>query len=137
VLLAATVLAEERALLARLRATARRHPTLAADLAGARATHRAHVRLLATAVPKETPSPAPSAAATASPSPTPHGPPAVPPKAGAALAALARAEQRLSQVGRRSAFAAESGAFARVLASMAAAATQQSTQLAAAARDRP
>jgi hypothetical protein len=61
----------------------------------------------------------------------------VPPKAGAALAALARAEQRLSQVGRRSAFAAESGAFARVLASMAAAATQQSTQLAAAARDRP
>jgi hypothetical protein len=54
----------------------------------------------------------------------------------AALAALAREEDRVALLGRRSAFTAESGAFARVLASMAAAASQQSVTLAAAARGR-
>lgn len=132
VLLAATVLADERAMLERVKATTRRHPTLKADLAGARAAHRAHVRLLARAVPKQTASPSPSASGTPSARPSPG----VPAKPGPALAALARAEDRLSHVGRRSAFAARSGAFARVLASMAAAATQQATQLSAAAQDR-
>jgi len=42
-----------------------------------------------------------------------------------ALAELARAEEELSLLDKRSAFAAQSGAFARVLASMAAAAAQQ------------
>ena len=134
VLLAATVLADERAMLERVKATTRRHPTLKADLAGARAAHRAHVRLLAQAVPKQTASPSPSASASGTPSARPS--PGVPAKPGPALAALAQAEDRLSHVGRRSAFAARSGAFARVLASMAAAATQQATQLSAAAQDR-
>ena len=134
VLLAATVLADERAMLARVKATTRRHPTLKAELAGARAAHRAHVRLLSRAVPKE----AASASASASPSATPSAAPSpgVPAKPGPALAALAQAEDRLSHLGRRSAFAARSGAFARVLASMAAAATQQATQLSSAAQDR-
>ncbi|NUR09484.1 MAG: hypothetical protein HOQ45_21075, partial [Nocardioidaceae bacterium] len=43
-----------------------------------------------------------------------------------ALRAVARAEHRLSDHDRRSAVRARSGAFARVLASMAAAAAQQS-----------
>ena len=46
-----------------------------------------------------------------------------------ALAAVARAEDELTLTGKRSAFAAESGAFARVLASMAAAAAQQAVLL--------
>jgi hypothetical protein len=59
----------------------------------------------------------------------------VPASPGAALAALAREEERLSQVGKRSAFAAESGAFARVLASMAAAAAQHAVALNTAAAE--
>jgi hypothetical protein len=50
-----------------------------------------------------------------------------------ALSALASAEDGLALVGRRSAFAAQSGAFARVLASMAASAAQQAATLTAAA----
>jgi hypothetical protein len=46
-----------------------------------------------------------------------------------ALTALARQEDRLSLSGRRSAFDARSGAFARVLASMAAASAQQARAL--------
>jgi hypothetical protein len=59
--------------------------------------------------------------------------PRVPARAAVALAALAREEDRLSLLGRRSAFAAQSGAFARVLASMAAASAQQARTLADAA----
>jgi hypothetical protein len=137
VLLAASVLADERELLERVKATTRRHPALKGDLAGARAAHRAHVKLLARAVPKETASPSPSASPSATESPTapPRRAP-VPAKPGPALAALARAEDGLSHRGRRSAFAARSGAFARVLASMAAAAAQQATELSSAAQDR-
>jgi len=43
---------------------------------------------------------------------------------------LADQEDRLSLVGRRSAFAAQSGAFARVLASMSASAAQHAVALA-------
>lgn len=129
VALAATVLADERAMLDRVVATVRAHPRLADVLAGARATHRSHVELLTKAVPDDEASP------TATPSAKP--PPArVPGRAGPALSALARAEDRLGLVGRRSASVAESGAFARVLASMAAAAAQQSVHLASAAQDR-
>ncbi len=144
VALAATVLQRERAMLERIHATVRRHPTLKAPLAGARSAHRAHIRLLAGAVPDQAPSPStsPSTSPSASGSRTgttqqPDPGHAVPGKAGPALGALARAEDRLSLVGRRSAFAARSGAFARVLASMAAAAAQQSSGLADAARGRP
>ena len=113
-------------MLVRIHATVREHPTTREPLAATRATHQAHVKLLAGAVPD-------SASPAAAPSPKR---PKVPAKAGPALAAVASAEDALSLVGRRSAFDAESGAFARVLASMAAAATQQGFRLAALAKER-
>lgn len=124
--LAATVLGVERAMLARVLVTQRRHPRLAGPLAAARAVHQAHVDLLVTAVPKGTGSPGPSDGRR----------PTVPTSPVAALSALARAEDRLAETGRRSALAAESGAFARVLASMAAAAAQQAVHVAGAAEER-
>jgi hypothetical protein len=124
--IAATVLERERALLERVAATARKHPRLAPELASARAAHRAHVALLTKAVPNDTPvrKPAPGSA---------HR---VPGRPGPALSALAAAETRLSGIGARSSLAARSGPFARVLASMAAAAAQQSARLSAAAAER-
>jgi hypothetical protein len=124
--IAAAVLERERALLDRVAATARKHPRLAPELASARAAHRAHVALLTKAVPNDTPvrTPAPGAARR------------VPSRPGPALSALAAAETRLGDAGARSSLAARSGPFARVLASMAAAASQQSAHLTAAAAER-
>lgn len=119
VALAAAVLRGEQAMLDRVVATARRHPGLAGTLAGARSAHRAHVRLLRRAVPDGTPARAP------------ERPGRVPRRPGPALAAVARAEGRLSAAGERDALRARSGAFARVLASMAAASAQQATRLTA------
>lgn len=121
--IAATVLERERLLLERVAATGRKHPHLAPTLAAARTTHRAHLALLTQAVPNDTPvrSPAPGT--------VPH----VPGGAAQALSALAAAERRLSDLGARRSLAARSGPFAGVLASMAAAAAQQSAQLSAAA----
>jgi hypothetical protein len=138
VTLAASVLAGEQAILDRLTATVRRHPGLRARLSPAEAAHRAHVRLLTDAVPdKVTPSTAGTPAPTPSGSPAPTAPPVVRPvvpvRPGLALAALAREEERLSLLDKRSSFAAESGAFARVLASMAASAAQHAVVLTAAA----
>jgi hypothetical protein len=138
VTLAATVLSGEQAILDRLTATVRRHPGLRARLSPAAAAHRAHVRLLTDAVPdKVTPSTAGTPSPTPSGSPAPTGPPVVRPvvpvRPGLALAALAREEGRLSLLDKRSSFAAESGAFARVLASMAASAAQHAVVLTAAA----
>ena len=121
VLLAATVLADERAMLERVKATARRHPTLKARPRG---------RAGGPPGPRAAAGPGGAEAdGVALPlgvrHPVARPSPGVPAKPGPALAALAQAEDRLSHVGRRSAFAARSGAFARVLASMAAAATQQ------------
>ncbi len=138
VALAATVLADEQALLDRVDATIARHPDLEATLASARTAHQAHVDLLQDAVPDDArvqadgagPSVSPSVSPSVAASPTT---PRVPARAPVALRAVATAEDRLALVGRRSAFAAESGAFARVLASMAAAAAQQAVTLAAAA----
>lgn len=134
VTLAATVLGGEQAILDRLTATVRRHPGLRGRLSPAETAHRAHVRLLTDAVPdkvtpstKGTPTPSPSG------SPAPAAPPVIPVRRGPALAALAREEGRLSLLDKRSSFAAESGAFARVLASMAASAAQHSVVLTAAA----
>ena len=132
VALAATVLADEQSMLDRVLATVRRHPRLATTLAGARTAHTAHVDLLTAAVPQDGSSP--SATPSVAPAPAPRAAATrVPARAAAALAALAREEDGLSLLGRRSAFAAESGAFARVLASMAAAAAQQAQVLADAA----
>lgn len=120
VALAAAVLAGERHVLATVGATLRRHHRprdLRALLQATRDVHLAHVRLLADAVPAGTPSTGPGHV------------PAPPAGHDAALLALARAEDRLAESTRRSAFDARSGAFARVLASVAAAAAQQSAVL--------
>ena len=143
VALAAAVLTDEQDMLDRVLATLRRHPRLEPLLAGARAAHQAHVDLLTDAVPdrvrsSSAPSPSDGTSPSVSPSvaPSTGAPPRVPARVPAALSALAGQEDRLALLGRRSAFTAESGAFARVLASMAAAASQQSVTLAAAAQDR-
>jgi hypothetical protein len=127
VVLAGRALARERAMLRQVTATVHAHPRLAAVLAGTRATHRAHVRLLARAVPDQAPSPSPAPTARHDRG---H---AVPHRPGAALAALAREEAGLAKFARKSALTARSGAFARVLASAAAAAAQQVSGLTTAA----
>lgn len=111
--LAATVLALEQSMLDQVLATGRRHPRLQGRLRGAWTAHQEHVRLLASAVP-----------AGSGPTRTARRTPPVPRSPTAALAALARAEDRLAGSDRGSALAADSGAFARVLGSMAAAASQ-------------
>jgi hypothetical protein len=126
--LAATVLEHERAMLDRVSATIQRHPRLGATLASTRAAHRSHVALLTKAVPNDTP--------YHSPAPADRNPARVPRRAPRALAALAAAEHRLADVGARNSLAARSGPFARLLASMSAAASQQGVRLVAAAAGR-
>lgn len=145
VALAITVITDEQALLDRIDATVARHPQLTGLLADARATHAAHVALLEDAVPSSaTASPSAGDSPSAGETPSAEGSPLVDSEAQPptdrvprdpvrAVRALARHEEDLSLVDRRSAFAAESGAFARVLASMAAAAAQQATVLGAVA----
>ena len=132
VALAATVLAEEQALLDRVIATVERHPDLETTLSLARSAHQAHVDLLKDAVPDDvripasSPSPSTSPSTSASPSVAPpSSPPSVPTRVPVALRAVVAAEDRLALVGRRSSFAAQS---------MAAAAAQQAAALAVAAR---
>jgi hypothetical protein len=122
VALAATVLHDEQTVLDRVLATVHAHPRLAGPLAGARSAHRAHVDLLRKAVPD----------GAVSTRPPPHTP-SVPATPAGALTALAHAEEQLARQGRRHALDARSGPFARVLASMAAAAAQQAARVAAAA----
>ena len=142
VTLAATVLADEQRMLDQVLATLARHPGLEAVLTGPRSAHQAHVHLLTDAVPDRDrltspASPAAGASPSVSPSVAPStAAPRVPARVPVALATLAGAEDQLSLLGRRSAFTAQSGAFARVLASMAASASQQSVALSAAARER-
>jgi hypothetical protein len=137
VLLAATVLADEQRLLDLVDATLARYPGLTDVLTVAGAAHAAHVELLEEAAPDE---PLPSASptepvepadpsATSSSDPGAGAEPDVPRDRRRALLELARSEDDLALVDKRSAFAAESGAFARVLASMAASAAQQATLL--------
>jgi hypothetical protein len=133
VLLAATVLADEQRLLELVDATLARFPRLTDVLTPTRDAHAAHVALLEEAAPDE---PLPSASPTEAPS-TPSttstpgseadGETQVPRDRRRALREVARSEDDLALVDKRSAFAAESGAFARVLASMAASAAQQAT----------
>jgi hypothetical protein len=133
VVLAGRALARERVMLQQVTATLHAHPGLAGALADTRATHRAHVQLLTRAVPGSSPSPSPPPSPSPSPTEGPAPAHAVPHRPGAALAALAGEEARLARFARHSALAARSGAFARVLASAAAAAAQQVTGLTAAA----
>lgn len=139
VALAAAVLAAEQGLVDRIDATVTAHPRLERVLAGTREVHAAHVALLADAAPGK-PSPTASAGASGDASgeasgdasPTAGEAPRVPGDPARALRALARHEDELSLADKRSAFAAESGGFARVLGSMAAAAAQQAAVLRAA-----
>ncbi|MGI8901672.1 MAG: hypothetical protein ACR2HA_12260 [Nocardioides sp.] len=123
VALAASVLAGEQDMVDRIDAAVAAHPALARTLTSARAVHVKHVELLTEAGP---------VAPSATPSPQPGRPRRRPSRArdrASAITTLARHEVRLSLVSRRRASAAESGAFARVLASMAAAASQQAAVL--------
>ncbi len=102
-------------------ATAQRFPALRPALSGLTGMHVAHERSLANAVP-----PSVQSGATR----TPY---AVPPGRTAALARLTAAEQKLHGVLGGLAVAAESGDFARLLASMSAAVSTHLAALAAAA----
>ncbi|HEX4977325.1 MAG TPA: hypothetical protein VFV40_05615 [Nocardioides sp.] len=130
--LARGVVAAERALLDQLDATARRHPALERFLAAGREVHTAHLTLLEDAVPEGSePSAAPdpaSPSASTGPSPTPT-PARVPRDRARALRAVAAAEDALALTAKQAAFAAQSGAFARVLASLAASSAQRSAVL--------
>ena len=139
VALAAAVLADEQEMIDRIVATTAAHPALAPLLAVTRAVHEQHVALLADAAPEV------RASATSSPdAPVPEQPKARRPRKPSrvrqrdrAVTALARRETRLSLLDERSALVAESSAFARVLASMTAAASQQAVLLRAKADERP
>lgn len=127
VALAAEALASQRQVLDLLQATRKRHHGLAARLAPVIAAHQAHADLLSHAVPKGVSA---SASPTDAASPGRHG---VSRSRSRAMATVVEAEQQLATVAKRQAFRAESGAFARLLASMAAAAAQYATVLAASA----
>lgn len=134
VAVAAAALAEERTVLALVEATLERHAALATVLAPLVTAHEAHVALLADAVPADV-SIAPSVTPGV-PSGSPSGTPdetetalQVPRRAAVASAAVARAERDLSISHKQHAFSAQSGAFARVLGSMAGAAAQGATVL--------
>lgn len=138
VAVASMALANEQSALDAIEATGIRHPELAEILAPVIAAHSEHVRLLAEAAPA-TSAPAADTGAAASPSPSPSGPAEqsahryrVPREPQAALTSLSANEQALSTSTKRHAFVAKSGAFARLLASMAASAAQHAVVL-----DRP
>ena len=129
---ASMALANEQSTLDAMEATAARHPELAEILSPVIAAHSEHVRLLADAGPDA----APEGRAAASPSPSPSGPGEqgarryqVPREPRAALTGLSANEQDLSTSTKRHAFVAQSGAFARLLASMAASAAQHAVVL--------
>jgi hypothetical protein len=124
VAVAAAALADHRAMLEQLRATQERHRGLDRLLGPLASAHQRHVDVLAQAVPVGTaPSPPrrPASATTA--------PPAVPRDARRAVNRLVGAERALCTATKRHAFAARSGAFARVLGSMAASAAQHAVVL--------
>lgn len=127
VAVAADALAGQKAVLELIAATQERHKGLAQVLTQPLTTQQAHVAVLARAVPDDV-SPSPST----SPSPSPSGPDRrtrVPGDPARALQKVVRAEQDLRTSTKRLAFNAESGAFARILGSMAAAAAQQAAVL--------
>jgi hypothetical protein len=124
VAVAAAALADHRALLDRLRATQERHRGLDRLLDPLAARHQEHVDVLAEAVPPEA-APSPPIR-PASPTARPR---VVPRDARRAVDRLVRAERALCTATKRHAFAARSGAFARVLGSMAAAAAQHAVVL--------
>ena len=135
VTVAALALADQRETLTLLEAASEMHRRLRGTLAPMIEAHRSHADLLAEAVPEDaTPTPPStelesltgSPSVTGSPDPAPVSVPADP---GRALVTLTAAEQQLSTTIRRHAFVAESGQFARLLASMSAACSQHAAVL--------
>lgn len=131
VALAATALGDVRRTLDLVEATAERHPRLGEVLSSARAVHTEHVGFLAGAAPAGASSTSPSV----SPSPTAGRRAAVPRNRERALAEVLRAEQLLATSMTTHALAARSGAFARALGSIGAAAAQQAAALPAGGLD--
>lgn len=152
VTVAAEALAAQRAMVDLLSATRERHPRLAAVLAPAVTAHQAHAAMLSKAVPKgsparrspsaspsTSPSPSTSSSASSGPSAAGSGAPTTGPRSATvprdperALRRVVAAERDLTTTTKRQAFRAESGAFARLLGSMAAAAAQSAVTLSAA-----
>jgi hypothetical protein len=131
VTVAAEALSSQREIIELLAATGRRHRRLSAQLSPVTAVHQAHAGLLADAVPKSF-----SASPTPAVGPAPAGR-RVPRSRARALARVVEAEQELATVTKRQAFRAESGAFARILGSMAAAAAQNAAVLTSSEGSRP
>lgn len=130
VAVAAEVLAAETAVLALVRATAERHPALAGRLDPVAATHEAHTALLDDAVPERaTAAPSPTASGSASPDGSGDPETTVPRNRRLALRQVAAAERDLATRIKQQAFKAQSGAFARVLGSVAASAAQHAALL--------
>lgn len=136
VVIATESLTAQQATIALVLATQQRHPGLAARLAPLLTAHQAHADLLAEAVPDGTVPPQEPASgdattdpavSSAGPSPSPE--PTVPGTPQRALRALAGAERELVTLTKQHAFKARSGAFARVLGSVAAAAAQHAAVL--------
>lgn len=121
--LATAALAGERAALEALEATIASHRGSRGALRPIVEAHRAHISLLAQAARDDSPAPTPSRPDNSS------APFRVPGTARKALARLAAEERALSTAAKRRAFTAQSGAFARLLASMAAAAGQHAVLL--------
>lgn len=150
--LAAITLDKEQRMVDLVVATERRHPGLRPVLADARNAHEEHVKILTKAVP-ESVRPSATASATAgatagasgsaSPSPPPNPSPGapstaatpspetvtVPSDAGKALVKVTQHEDQLAVNNKQTAFAAQSGEFARLLASMAGSAAQQAAMI--------
>ena len=127
VAVATRALAEIRAVAAAVEDTATRFPAIRTRLAPLAALHRTHEASLADAVPDRATS-TPSPSSSASPSPTPY---VVPRNRDRAVTALAAREQRLHDRLGVLALQAQSGDFARLLASMGAAVSQRLVGLAA------
>lgn len=127
VLVTAQALSNQQQVLDLLDATQQRHPRLTRQLAPVVAAHEAHAALLAEAVPADV-------SASPSTSPSPDGTTTVPRRRRQALARVVTAERELATATKRHAFRAQSGAFARLLGSMAAAAAQHEVVLSTAGR---
>jgi len=130
VAVATEALAAQTALIDLVRATQERHGRLTEALSPVLEAHEAHAALLSEAVPSgESESPATSASASPSPATPGERRTRVPRNRARALQQVVTAEQALATSTKRHAFKAQSGAFARVLGSMAAAAAQHSVVL--------
>lgn len=137
---AAGALRQQEQMLELLRATGERHGGLAPRLEGALSAHQEHAAMLRKAVPANAASPSPTADDESTPGSSPSGTPSSTPgsaSSGAgtapvyvarrprrALESVVQAEEELGAAMRQHAFRAESGAFARVLGSMAASSSQ-------------